>query len=205
MSSTPPHVPEPRPETQGGPQDRATLRRRLLQARRDWSATSAIVPAQKALHDRVVAVLNQLEPECLGLYWPMKGEFNPMDIARAAQTTLASRLALPFARKTPPQMHFMAWDGQQPEAVDDCGIPCPAQGKPLVPDVVLVPCVGFTREGWRLGYGGGYFDRFLAAHPEVTAIGVGWDLGLLDKAELAPEAHDIPLMAVLTESNIWDA
>lgn len=152
-----------------------------------------------------MAVLVQLEPECLGLYWPMSGEFNPMDIGQAAQTMLGSRLALPFARKNPTQMDFMAWDGQTPQGKDECGIPCPPAGKPVVPDVVLVPCVGFTREAWRLGYGGGYFDRFLAAHPEVTAIGVGWDLGLLDQAELAPQAHDRPLMAVLTESNIWDA
>lgn len=185
---------------------RTVLRRRLLQARQEWAATPAAAQAQKALHDRVMAVLIQLEPECLGLYWPMTGEFNPMDVAKAAQTTLASRLALPFARKNPAQMDFMPWDGNPPEGLDECGIPSPARScKPVVPDVVLVPCVGFTREGWRLGYGGGYFDRFLAAHPEVTAIGVGWDLGLLAQAELAPQTHDLPLMAVLTESNICDA
>jgi 5,10-methenyltetrahydrofolate synthetase len=184
---------------------RAVLRRHLLKARRDWCATSAIGPAQKALNDRVMSVLAQLEPECLGLYWPMNGEFNPMDVARAAQTSLAARLALPFARKTPPQMHFTAWDGLAPEHADECGIPSPPPGKPVVPDVVLVPCVGFTREGWRLGYGGGYFDRFLAAHPEVAAIGVGWDLGLLDSAELSPQSHDVPLTVILTESNIYGA
>jgi 5,10-methenyltetrahydrofolate synthetase len=76
-------------------------------------------------------------------------------------------------------------------------------GKPVVPDVVLVPCVGFTPEGYRLGYGGGYFDRYLAAHPGVTVIGVAWEQARVSREELAPQAHDLPLMAVVTEARVW--
>ena len=49
------------------------------------------------------------------------------------------------------------------------GIPVPADAVPLTPDVVLVPLVGFDEEGFRLGYGGGYYDRYLAAHPQTIA------------------------------------
>lgn len=117
--------------------------------------------------------------------------------AHAART-----LALPWASKSPVSMVFRLWDGQTPSEVDACGIPSSA-GRETVPDVVLVPCVGFTAEGWRLGYGGGYFDRYLAAHPQVTAIGVAWDEALIEADELAPDAHDIPLMAVLTPTRTW--
>jgi len=86
--------------------------------------------------------------------------------------------------------------------VDECGLPSP-DGRPADPDVLLVPCLGFTPEGFRLGYGGGYFDRYLADHPEVTAIGLAWDAGRLDAAVLLPQSHDIALMAVLTESHTW--
>ena len=108
-------------------------------------------------------------------------------------------------------MHFRPWSGEDPTVVDACGIPS-TEGKPVVPDVVLVhvvpdvvlvPCVGFTAEGYRLGYSGGYFDRFLADHPGVTAIGLAWDEGLLTRDALAPQAHDIRLMAVVTPSQIW--
>mgnify|MGYP003693774087 CR=1 FL=1 len=68
-------------------------------------------------------------------------------------------------------MHYRLWDGQAPRSVDECGIPS-SDGAPVAPDVVLVPCVGFTASGFRLGYGGGYFDRWLAAHPQVCAVGV---------------------------------
>lgn len=186
------------------PATRSELRQRLLQARQDWVNTPAAAPAQTALHDRVMAVLAQLEPECLGLYWPMQGEFNPMALASTVRSEWGCQLALPYARKTPIDLHFRAWDGSEPSCRDECHIPS-SQGKPTRPDVVLVPCVGFTPEGWRLGYGGGYFDRFMAANPDVTAIGVAWDLGKIDQAELAPQAHDIPLVLVLTESNSWSA
>ena len=65
--------------------------------------------------------------------------------------------------------------------------------------------MGYTREGFRLGYGGGYFDRFLAAHPEVTAVGVAWSHAELSMVELAPQAHDLPLIGVVTDAAVWSA
>lgn len=184
------------------PDARQALRQRLLTARRNWAGTPAAALAQEALQARLMPVLAQLEPECLGLYWPLPGEFNPHEAAQAAAGQWDCRLALPFAQKSPVAMHFRAWDGLPPTTRDPCGLPSP-EGPPVLPDVLLVPCLGFTAEGWRLGYGGGYFDRFLAAHPGVTAIGVAWDLGLLAASALDPQAHDQPLLAVLTESATW--
>ena len=66
---------------------------------------------------------------------------------------------------------------------DECRIPASA-GAEVVPDVVLAPCVGFTASGYRLGYGGGYFDRWLDRHPQATAIGVAWSASEIDEAEL---------------------
>lgn len=182
--------------------DRPALRRQLLSARQTWADTPEAAFAQTQLQARLLAVLAQLEPMCLGLYWPMQGEFNPRDLALSAKQQWGCRLALPFARRTPVDMHFRAWDGQAPDTQDECGIPS-TQGQALEPDVVLVPCLGFTRAGDRLGYGGGYFDRYLAAHPGVTAIGVAWQQGLLTEAQLPLEVHDQTLVAVLTENQTY--
>lgn len=182
--------------------DRATWRRQLLQSRRDWATTQAAQVAQAALEARLWAVLEQLEPMCLGVYWPIQGEFNPMNIASLAQRAWGTRLALPEASKAPVAMHFLPWDGREPARLDGCGIPT-GEGKPLVPDVILVPCVGFTEDGHRLGYGGGYFDRYLAAHPEVTALGVAWSQARLPDRALQPASHDQPLVAVVTEHDTW--
>lgn len=182
--------------------DRATWRRQLLQSRRDWATTDAARAAQAELEDRLWSVLEQLEPICLGVYWPIQGEFNPRNIACQAQEAWGTRLALPEASKSPVAMHFLPWDGQEPTRQDACGIPT-GEGKPVVPDVILVPCVGFTEDAHRLGYGGGYFDRYLAAHPEVTALGVAWHQAKLPNGALQPAAHDQPLVAVVTEHDTW--
>jgi len=72
----------------------------------------------------------------------------------------------------------------------------------LVPDVVLVPCVAYTRSGLRLGYGGGYFDRWLAAHPHVTSIGVAWTACEISDAEFAVQPHDQGLSLVVTQDGV---
>lgn len=96
-------------------------------------------------------------------------------------------------------MTYHRWDGRgMPATVDECGIPAVA-GAEVVPDVVLVPCVGYTAAGLRLGYGGGYFDRWLAAHPHVTAVGVAWSGSCI---ALEPEPHDQLLPVIVTEAGI---
>ena len=118
------------------------------------------------------------------------------DESMAAPESL--QLALPYAYKSPRRMDYRRWDGAAPSLQDECGIGS-SKGAVVVPDVVLVPCLGFTRGGYRLGYGGGYFDRWLAAHPGVTSIGVAWSLS---ECHFAPEPHDQPLTLVLTELEV---
>jgi hypothetical protein len=170
-------------------------------------------------------LLEQLEPQCLGLFWPLEGEFNAAEhlLALLAPVNLGAhegspsnpaleegwadsetappepmQWALPFAYKSPRRMDYRRWDGQTPSVQDECGIGS-SKGAVVVPDVVLVPCVGFTREGYRLGYGGGYFDRWLAAHPGVTSIGLAWSFA---ECHFAAEPHDQPLTLVLTEREV---
>lgn len=182
---------------------RNPLRRQLLAARNTWCRDDATLgAAQASLQENLRHVLQQLEPECLGLFWPIQGEFNPRPVALAARDEWGCQLALPWAAKASKAMHYRPWQGDEPTTVDECGIPSP-EGRPCSPDVILVPCLGFTSGGYRLGYGGGYFDRFLAAHPEVTAVGVAWSHALIDEALLAPQSHDLPLIGVVTELQIW--
>jgi 5-formyltetrahydrofolate cyclo-ligase len=170
--------------------DRSELRRSLLAKRRAFAATPAFQAAGDAVRQSLAALLEQLEPELLGVYWPLGGEFDP------GAWTLPR--ALPFARRDPAEMVFRRWDGAQPTVQDECGIAA-SSGAVVVPDVVLVPCVGFTRAGFRLGYGGGYFDRWLAVHPGVTTIGLAWSAA---EAHFPVEAHDRALTLILTEREL---
>lgn len=188
---------------------RQALRQRLLQDRQAWATQAAALAAQSQLEQHLADLLCELEPQCLGLYWPIRGEFNPRGAALAWLDEMkegpGGHLALPWASKATagkaPAMVYRRWDGSEPSTRDECGIPCP-DGAPADPDVVLVPCVGFTASGFRLGYGGGYFDRYLAQHPHVTAVGLAWSNAELSDEAFAAQAHDQPLMLVVTPDGV---
>jgi 5-formyltetrahydrofolate cyclo-ligase len=183
---------------------RRLLRERLHAQREQFAAGSSFDPAGAALAASLAAVVCQLEPSCLGLYWSIRSEFNAV-VALAARDEV-NRLpwALPHAQREPRRLHYRRWNREAPAQHDECGIPT-AAGAEVVPDVVLVPCVGYTREGFRLGYGGGYYDRWLAEHPHVTAIGVAWSFSELGADMLQPQAHDVPLALIVTERGVVGA
>jgi len=177
------------------------LRRQLLARREAFAAGPEAIMAEAELARQLCGILRQLEPELLGLYWPYRSEFNATAALRADTTLAILPLALPFARRAPTEMHYRAWNGRAPTLHDDCGIPA-CEGATVVPDVVLVPCVGFTSGGFRLGYGGGFFDRWLALHPGVTTIGVAWSAGEIAAGGFDPQPHDLAMTLVVTERGV---
>lgn len=180
---------------------RRALRARLLAERDAFAASSGFAAANDALSSHLRAALAPLEPACLGLYWPMRSEFNAAAALAADAAFDKVERALPYARRQPRALEFRRWSGAPPALVDECGI-ATSDGAVVVPDVVVVPCVGFTAAGHRLGSGAGYFDRYLAAHPHVVAVGVAWDQAELDRASFAAEPHDIPLALIVTQSGV---
>jgi 5,10-methenyltetrahydrofolate synthetase len=157
--------------------------------------------AETALAAELRGAIARLEPECLGLYWPFPAEFNAARALAADPSLDKVARTLPFARRSPRALEFRYWSGAAPTLVDECGIGT-GDGAAAMPDVVVVPCVGFTAAGHRLGYGGGYYDRWLATQRHVVAVGVAWSAAELDLATFAPEAHDIPLSFIVTEQGV---
>jgi 5,10-methenyltetrahydrofolate synthetase len=98
-------------------------------------------------------------------------------------------------------MEFRAWNGEAPTFADECGIGS-SEGAVVVPDVVVAPCVGFTEAGHRLGYGGGYYDRWLAVHRQVTAVGVAWSFAEIGLEAFAAQPYDIALSIIVTERGV---
>ena len=183
------------------PRSRKTLRDRLIAERECFASSDRVAAATMALARHLHDLLQQIEPELLGVYWPVRSEFNAALALQSDESAPKLPLALPFARRTPRQMDYRRWDGAAPRATDECGISA-SDGETVVPDTVLVPCVGFTREGYRLGYGGGFFDRWLALHPHVTTVGIAWSAQQIDAVEFRPEAHDLPLTLIVTEDGV---
>ncbi|WP_287667777.1 5-formyltetrahydrofolate cyclo-ligase [Accumulibacter sp.] len=97
---------------------------------------------------------------------------------------------------------FRAWSPGTVMLADRYGIPAPAAGDFLIPQVLLIPVIGFDAAGYRIGYGGGYFDRTLASLcPRPLAIGVGFEIARLDS--IRPGPHDQALDAMVTEAGIF--
>lgn len=180
---------------------RQALRSNLLAQREEFVAGAGSEEAAAALARHLTQVLSELEPQSLGLYWPHRSEFNATAALIADARFADLPVALPYVQRAPVQMHYRAWDRNPPTEVDECGI-ATSRGAPTVPDVLLVPCVGFTASGHRLGYGGGYFDRWLALHSHVTTVGVAWSVAEIADGDFTPEAHDRPLTLIVTERGV---
>jgi len=151
--------------------------------------------------EAITAALAQALPSChgalIGFYWPFKGEYDPRDLVRSLHAR-GVRLALPMIAEKAKPLAFREWWPGIPMIHGVWNIPVPEAGEPVVPDVLLVPVVGFDRQGYRLGYGGGYYDRTLASLPaRPQAIGVGFELSQI--ATIHPQPHDIAMDLIVTE------
>lgn len=174
---------------------RKAARERLIAARQ------AIPVAERAGLDaaicaRLDAALDDLAGLVVSIYWPFRGEPDLrgwMETARAR----GARCALPVVEQKAAPMVFRLWAPGEALTRGVWNIPVPAEGAPVSPDVVIAPVVGFDPDCYRLGYGGGYFDRTLAALPRRPVFaGVGHGLAALPT--IYPQPHDIPLDFIAT-------
>jgi 5-formyltetrahydrofolate cyclo-ligase len=181
---------------------RKAERARLL-AERKRLPVAARPAIEVALRAHVAQLLAERFDGARGLvvsgYWPIRGEpdLRPLmsELHEAGVT-----VALPAVETRAAPLTFRRWTTRTRMVRGDWNIPVPPpDAAGLDPDIVLAPLVGWTVEGYRLGYGGGYFDRTLAArHPRPFAIGIGFEAARL--ATIFPQPHDIPLDAILTEA-----
>lgn len=187
--------------------DRTTLRRDAL-ARRDALPVSSRVQAAVRINQSLWQLLSALPPATLGFCWPIRSEVDCQPaVVRLLDAGWLAAMPVVIAAAAP--MQFRRWAPDVAMSVDRHGIPVPAEGAialasapalPL-PTVWLLPLVAYDTAGYRLGYGGGYFDRTLAtcAVPPLT-LGIGYAATRL--ASIAPQAHDIPLDGVVTERGL---
>jgi len=179
---------------------KARLRKALLDVRATLAGRDAL---DAALAARLSDELTRRAPRCVGFYWPIQGEFDAREVVSAwlAQASPeAPRLAaLPVVTAPATPLVFHRWTPDTPMKEGRYRIPVPADTDVLVPDLLLVPCVGFTRDGLRLGYGGGFYDRTLhSMTPAPQTLGIAFDAFEIE--HLSAEAHDLALDAIVTES-----
>jgi 5-formyltetrahydrofolate cyclo-ligase len=156
-------------------------------ARHNVAITKAL---QKLLSPRMI----------IGFYWPIRGEYDARKLV-SALLDQGARAAMPVVVQKGAPLVFRDWRPNSRMVNGFWDIPVPAEGQPVLPTALLVPLVGFDEMGYRLGYGGGYYDRTLASLPaRPLAIGVGYELSYL--GTIYPQPHDIPMSAIVTEGRL---
>lgn len=176
--------------------ERARLIEARLAAGRDqraaWNAS-----IERQLETR----LPFLRQTLLGFYWPFKGEFDARPLVRRLHGQ-GGRFGLPVVIEKAAPLAFRAWAPGDKLVPGVWQIPIPEADRRVEPEVALVPLVGYDARGYRLGYGGGYYDRTLAAFGRrPLAVAVGFSLAALPT--IHPQPHDIPMDMIVTEAGMW--
>ncbi|MBX9811238.1 MAG: 5-formyltetrahydrofolate cyclo-ligase [Burkholderiales bacterium] len=136
----------------------------------------------------------------VGFCWPFKGEFDARFVIRRWREQGATA-ALPEVVAKGEPLQFRKWWPGAPMTPGVYDIPVPAGTDILIPDIAIVPMNGFDEGGYRLGYGGGYFDRTLAAFDRrILAVGVSFEM--LRLPTIYPQVHDVPMDFVVTEAAV---
>jgi 5-formyltetrahydrofolate cyclo-ligase len=173
-------------------------RRAELIARRQAIPQAERRRLQPLILEAVERHFPELASALVGFYWPIRGEIGAHELVRRLLER-GARAALPVVVEKNRPLEFRAWRPGDRLERGVWNIPIPAERDVVRPTALLVPLVGFDPEGFRLGYGGGYYDRTLAAlDPKPLTVGVGFELGRLPT--IHPQPHDIPMDAIVTEA-----
>lgn len=187
------------------------LRTRLLGLRQTMSvaerqhASAALCARLKHWFDRHLADLaaaQRSSPLTVAGFWPL--DYEPDLRPLLHQLDLRQVIVcLPIMIAPNAPLEFHRWTPATPLTTQRFGVMEPPRQQALVPEILLVPTLGFTTHGARLGYGGGYYDRSLAAlysaGVKPLTIGIAWQEGLLTEADaFTPQPHDFILNTIAT-------
>jgi 5-formyltetrahydrofolate cyclo-ligase len=178
--------------------DKSELRRALIAARKALS-TEDKIQSDRRIMAALEVFLSTQAVQVLGVYLPLSGEPDLMPLYE----TLCKhdmRLALPVVLEKNQALRYAPWQPGDTLIKDASGTLAPTVSETFIePELILAPCVGFTKERYRLGYGGGYFDRTLAQPTKPLAVGIAYAFTC---SEFATSAHDIALDWILTEEKL---
>jgi 5-formyltetrahydrofolate cyclo-ligase len=171
----------------------------LLARRR--AAHSAAAGEAAARHFLAAAPLSPRA--VVSAYWPMGEELDPRPLMRALHE-VGHRVCLPVVVERAAPLAFRAWTPETALAPNVFGTLAPPVDAPVVrPDALLVPLLGFDRAGWRLGYGGGYYDRTLRdLRSHGGALAIGFAYAAQEVGALPREPFDEPLDWIVTEAGV---
>lgn len=200
------HEPDPAMADAGAQltdRDRIRNWRRALR-KRIGAARDALMPSER--QRRTAALVANLEKsgvlsrhERIGCFWPLGAEPDLRELM-AGLADAGKTIALPVIVERNAPLEFWRWrPGDALDTEGLWGIPAPAVCDVVDVTLLLVPLLGFDADNHRLGYGGGYYDRTLAAlSPRPETVGIGYELGRV--RTIYPQPHDVPMDRIVTDA-----
>ncbi len=192
----------------GSQTEKSLLRQVCLQKRKQTLECCPDVQAQ--LCEVIEKWLSQQAVSCVGFYRPFRSEpdITPA-VAAWAEKQKGRKLCVPVVEdKRNCRMHYAIWRASEASRVGSFGIEEPAEDIAAVPEIIFSPCVGVTRSGFRLGNGGGYFDRYLAwraaaGNSPVATVAVALEALVIEKFEVS--YFDVAFDWIATEAGVVPA
>jgi 5-formyltetrahydrofolate cyclo-ligase len=175
---------------------------RQAERKRQLDSRMALPLTDRVARDRQISAtlthaIGNFQGLTVSAYWPIRCE--PDLRPFMAELTAAGAIcALPVVVERGQPLEFRAWSQGEPLERGIWNIPVPAAGPRVEPDVLIAPVVAFDRDCYRLGYGGGYFDRSLVAlRNPYRVIGVGYSMAEI--RTIYPQPHDVRMHSIVTE------
>jgi 5-formyltetrahydrofolate cyclo-ligase len=179
---------------------RKAERERLIAARERLDAP-ARAQFRLRIDDHLRRSFPGLAAATLAFCWPVRGEYDARGLLQTLRAAGAVT-ALPVVVAPRQPLVFREWHPGVALASGPLGIPYPAASHVVVPTAALVPMNGWDEAGYRLGYGGGFFDRTLASLArKPVVIGVSYELARMQTIQ--PQSWDIPMDWVVTERGTY--
>jgi len=183
---------------------------RSAERKRQRERRRALTPEQQDSYAQAVAAhldsllekkYGDIAGKVVGGYWPIQGELDLVFWFHKL-CKRGVRVALPITIEQDAPLIFREWLPETNMEKDRWHIPIPpVENAQLLPEILLSPLLAWDVAGYRLGYGGGYFDRTLAAlSPKPFVIGVG--IQVAQVPTIFPQTYDIPMDAVVTEIGV---
>lgn len=175
---------------------KAPLRQQLLQRRRAIDAASKAA-WDKAIGARILDWWQNAQPATLGVYWPLRDEPD-LHATYAQLAARGARLLLPVVLEKDAALAFAEWQIGEALVKDAMGVAVPQNLRLQAdcPAALLVPCLGYNGGRYRMGYGGGYYDRTLARTPRPQTLGIAYQCL---QSDFAQDSHDVALDQIITE------
>ncbi len=174
------------------------LRKRLLNFRRNNFKISNI---KYSSIETIIKKSNLQKIKIVGAYYPINFEIDCLAILKKLEK-IGYQICLPVT-KIKFEMDFFKWSFNDPLNVGNMGVPEPNKTKKMYPDLLIVPLVAFDKFNYRLGYGGGYYDRYIEKINKIKkTVTVGLAFSFQEIRNLPRNNYDKKLDFILTENNI---